>query len=280
MEHIITRTILEEYKKYLENEEKSNATISKYIRDTRKLADYAAGRGITKKLMIKYKEELRIVKNYKLSSINSFLIAANRLFEYMEWHGLQVKTYNLQRQTFIPESRDLSKKDYKKLVSAAIRKGNKRLAMIIQTICSMGIRISELSCITVENVKRGIADIYCKGKQRKVIFPKKLQNMLLIYIRKNNIKSGVIFCTSGGKAVDRSNIWREMKTLGKEAGVPEEKIFPHNLRHLFAKEFYNISRDIGKLADILGHNSIQTTRVYIMTTYAEHQRQLDLMELL
>jgi len=271
--------MLEKYKEYLKEEEKSRATISKYIRDIKKLLDYAGGREITKRLVLDYKEDLRINKKYKLSSINSFLIAVNRFLEYMGWYGMRVKTYNIQREVFAPAGRDLSMQEYRKLVYAAKYKGKKRLAMVIQTICSTGIRISELSNVTVDSVKQGIVDIYCKRKQRKVLLPKKLKNMLVKYIKENNINDGIVFCTSSGKALDRSNLWREMKALGSEANVVNEKVFPHNLRHLFAKTFYKIDKDIAKLADLLGHSSIETTRGYIMTTYEEHQKQLDNMKL-
>lgn len=273
----ITEELLLQYREHLYEEEKTTATIKKYICDLRKLLDYASGREITKKLMVEYKEDLR--KRYKLTSINSFLVAANRFFEYIGWFGLRVKTYRIQKEVFIPENRDLSKAEYKKLVKMALRKGKKRLAMILQTICSTGIRISELAGFTAENVAGGVVEIYCKGKQRIILLSKKLQKKLLHYMQENNISSGMVFCTSGGKAVDRSNIWKEMKVLSEEAGVQDEKVYPHNLRHLFAKEFYGAGKDIVKLADVLGHSSIETTRIYVKTTREEHQKQLDKMEL-
>ena len=278
-EYFITEKILKDYTIYLKEEEKSKATISKYICDIKKLVKYADGRGLTKELVSAYKEDLRTGGKYKLSSINSFLIAANRLFEYMGWYGLRVKTYHIQKEVFMPGNRDLSKAEYKRLVQAALRKGKKRLAMIIQTLCSMGIRASELSGITVESVKNGIAEIFCKGKHRKVLVPKKMRKLLLKYIKENNIGSGAVFCTSSGKAVDRSNVWREIKALGEEACVQDKKIFPHNFRHLFAKTFYGKNRDLAKLADVLGHSSIETTRIYIKTPCNEYQRQIDLMGL-
>ncbi len=179
----------------------------------------------------------------------------------------------------MPAGKDLSKAEYKRMVQAALKKGNKRLAMIIQTLCSLGIRASELSGITAESARNGTAEVFCKGKQRKILIPRKLQKLLLKYIDENNIVSGIIFRTSTGKAVDRSNMWREIKALGTESGVPEGKIFPHNFRHLFAKIFYQKNKDIAKLADILGHSSIETTRGYIKTTSDEYQKQIDLMGL-
>ena len=169
--------------------------------------------------------------------------------------------------------------EYRKLVDAARHKGKKRLAMIIQTLCATGIRISELSYVTVESIRNGEIEIYCKKKHRKALIPEKLQKLLFEYIKENNIESGVVFRTSRGNAVDRSNVWKEMKALTEEAKVAEEKIFPHNLRHLFAKVFYSVGNDIAKLADVLGHSSIETTRLYIMTTSEEHKKMLNRMEL-
>lgn len=279
MKRMITEEKILQYQEYLYEEEKTTATIKKYICDLKKLMNYLSGREITKKLMVEYKEALRKEKGYRLTSINSFLVAANRFFEYMGWYDLRVKTYRIQKEIFVPENRDLSKAEYKKLVQAAMKKGKKRLAMILQTICAAGIRISELSCVTVESVVKGIVEIYCKGKQRIVLLPKKLQKKLLRYIQEKEIKSGILFCTSSGKPVDRSNIWKEMKGLCEEAEVTEEKVYPHNLRHLFAKEFYAVEKDIAKLADILGHSSVETTRIYIKSTSAEHQKQLNMMKL-
>lgn len=279
MEKMITEELLDGYREYLTLEEKAEATIKKYICDLEKLMEYAAGREITKKLMVEYKEYLRLKRKYKISSINSFLVAANRLFEYLGWYELKVRTYRIQKEVFVPESRNLSREEYRALVRAAKRKGKKRLAMILQTICATGIRISELANITVESVKRGIVEVYCKGKQRMVLLTKKLQGILSKYIREQGIQDGVVFCTRSGKAVDRSNVWKEMKALSEEADVAEEKVFPHNLRHLFAKAFYEVDKDIAKLADVLGHSSIETTRVYIMTTSEEHRKQLEKMGL-
>ena len=249
------------------------------MRDLKKLAKYAEDREVTKKLVAEYKKYLKEKKEYKLTSINSFLVAANRLFEYLGWYDLRVRTYRIQKEVFVPESRNLSKTEYKRLVKAALNKGKKRLAMIIQTVCATGMRISELAGVTLESVMEGVVEIYCKGKQRIILLPGKLRKKLLYYIKETGIVSGVVFCTSGGKAVDRSNIWKEMKLLGEEAGIYKEKVYPHNLRHLFAKEFYEAGKDIAKLADVLGHSNIETTRGYIKTTSREHQRLLDHMGL-
>ena len=279
MIRIITEEILSGYQEYLYEEEKSEATIKKYMRDLWKLVLYAGGREVTKKMVVGYKEYLRKKKKYKLTSINSFLVAANRLFEYLGWYDLRVRTYKIQKEAFVPENRDLSREEYKRLVKAALKKGKIRLAMIIQTICATGMRISELASVTLESVAGGVVEIYCKGKQRIILLPGKLRKKLLRYIKENKIAGGIVFRTSGGKAVDRSNIWKEMKMLSKEAGVQESKVYLHNLRHLFAKEFYTAGKDIAKLADVLGHSNIETTRGYIKTTSREHQKLLDQMDL-
>ncbi len=275
----ITDLSLEKYKEYLYEEEKSTATVNKYINDLNKLKKFADGKELTKTLVISYKEYLQTECCYKTSSINSFLAAANCFFEFMEWFDLRVKTIRVQKQVFTPAAKDLSKEEYKRLVKTAERTGNTRLAMIIQALCAMGIRVSELEFITVKSVKDGVVKVYCKGKERQVLIPKSLQVKILYYIYKNSISHGTVFCTNSGKPVDRSNIWREMKSLCGKADVEDGKVFPHNLRHLFAKTFYHAFKDIAKLADILGHNSIETTRVYVMTTSNEYQKQLDNMDL-
>lgn len=279
MKMCITEKNLIEYQEYLYEEEKSPATISKYMCDLQKLVDFLEGRELTKKEIIEYKEMLKNSKKYQINSINSFLAASNNFFEYMGWHELKVKTFRIQKNAFLPDSKNLTKQEYRRLVRTAERKGQGRLALILETICATGIRISELPEITVSCVKKGTADIYCKGKARQILIPRKLQKKLLYYIQKNNIKHGAVFQTSSGHAVDRSNIWKEMKALCEDAGVEKEKVFPHNLRHLFAKSFYQIEKDIAKLADVLGHSNIETTRIYIKTSGYEHRKQLESMGL-
>jgi site-specific recombinase XerD len=280
MERKITEELLEQYKVSLYEQEKSKATIQKYMCDLGKLVEYAGNRELSKLLVIEYKEYLRNEKQYKTSSINSFLVAANRFFEYMGWCELRVKTYKVQKEAFTPENKELSKMEYKKLVQTAKATGKLRIGMIIQTICATGIRVSELSSITVSSVKKGVATIYNKGKERQILIPRDLQICLLSYIRKQEIKGGFVFQTSRGKALDRSWIWREMKKICEAAGVCKDKVFPHNLRHLFARTFYTMYKDIAKLADILGHSSMETTRIYLKESFAEHRKQLEKMDLL
>lgn len=276
----ITQEMLDRYRDYLYEQEKSRATIQKYLCDLNKLVDFASNREMNKSLVIQYKETLLGGGVYKISSINSFLVAANRFFEYMGWHELRVKTLKMQKEVFMPENKELSKQEYKQLVKIAMNNGKVRIGMIIQAICATGMRVSELSALTVSSVKNGTATIYNKGKERQVMIPRDLQLRLLHYIRKKGIKKGSVFQTSAGKAVDRTWIWREMKKLCEDAGVDKEKVFPHNLRHLFARTFYGIYKDIAKLAAILGHSSIETTRIYLKESFLEHRRQLESLDLL
>ncbi len=275
----VTNKLVEKFREYLYEEEKSNATVSKYICDIKKLKEYANGHELDKKLIVSYKEYLQNKGCYKSGSINSFLVAANCFFQFMGWNDLKIKTIKVQKKAFMPNNMDLSKAEYKKLVAAAEKSGKIQLAMLIQTLCAIGLRVSELAFITVKSVNEGTVNVYCKGKERQILIPKALQIKLLYYIHKNGTKNGVVFRTRNGKPINRSNIWREMKSLCQEAGVEQEKVFPHNLRHLFVKTFYNTCKDIAKLVDILGHSSIETTRVYIMTTSREYQKHMDEMDL-
>lgn len=213
MERIITEELLNQYSQYLYEEEKSSATRKKYLSDLRKLMKYADGRGLTKELMIQYKEFLMNEKHYKSSSVNSYLVAANRFFEYMGWYGMHVKTIKVQQTVFVPEERELAKQDFKKLVKAAVDLKKPRIAMVIQTICGTGMRVSEVQFVTVEAVKKGQVTIYNKGKERIILIQKSLQMKLMAYIQKYNIQSGRVFQTASGKAMDRGYIWREMKKL-------------------------------------------------------------------
>ena len=279
MAYYMNETSLTDFKSYLYRQEKSENTIRKYLADLIKLKEYSQGKEITKELMIGYKEHLR-TQGYQISSINSYLVAANRFFEYMEWFDVKVKTYKLQKKTYLSEEKELTKAEFKLLVKTAMEHDREKMAMIIQTICATGIRISELQYLTVKALKHGEFSIYNKGKERIVLLPKKLQMKLLAYVRKQEITSGSVFATQNGKPLDRTYIWREMKKLCALANIPPEKVFPHNLRALFARTYYELFKDIAKLADMLGHSNIETTRIYIKTPCREHLRQLDRMGLL
>lgn len=277
-ERILTADIIENFRKNLELQEKSTSTIEKYIRDVKAFSAYTENAAITKEKVIAYKKYLR--NNYAVRSVNSMLASINSLFNFLEWHDLKVKSLKLQQQVFCSEDRELTKAEYARLCKTAKRKKNKRLNLILQTICGTGIRVSELQYITVEAAKQGEAVVNCKAKTRSVFIVKELKQKLLRYAAEQNIKSGMIFVTRTGKLISRTNIWREMKALCVEANVNPEKVFPHNLRHLFARVFYEIEKDIAKLADILGHSSINTTRIYIISTGTEHRKRMENMRLI
>lgn len=277
-ERFLTADIIEDFRKNLELQEKSTSTIEKYIRDVKAFSVYAENAAITKEKVIAYKKYLR--NNYAVRSVNSMLASINSLFNSLEWHDLKVKSLKLQQQVFCSEDRELTKAEYARLCKTAKRKKNKRLNLILQTICGTGIRVSELQYITVEAAKQGEAVVNCKAKTRPVFIVKELKQKLLRYAAEQNIKSGMIFVTRTGKPISRTNIWREMKDLCEEANVNPKKVFPHNLRHLFARVFYGIDKDIAKLADILGHSSINTTRIYIISTGTEHRKRMENMHLI
>lgn len=277
-ERILTADIIENFRKNLELQEKSTSTIEKYIRDVKAFSAYTENAAITKEKVIAYKKYLR--NNYAVRSVNSMLASINSLFNFLEWHDLKVKSLKLQQQVFCSEDRELTKAEYARLCKTAKRKKNKRLNLILQTICGTGIRVSELQYITVEAAKQGEAVVNCKAKTRSVFIVKELKQKLLRYAAEQNIKSGMIFVTRTGKLISRTNIWREMKDLCEEANVNPKKVFPHNLRHLFARVFYGIEKDIAKLADILGHSSINTTRIYIISTGTEHRKRMENMRLI
>ena len=263
---------------YLKSEEKSENTIEKYIRDVRAFASYMGNAEITKEAVIGYKNKL-LSEGYAVRSINSMVASINSLFAFLGWDNLKVKSLKLQRQIYCPEEKELTKSEYMRLVNTAKQKGNERLNLLIQTICGTGIRVSELQYITVEAVTCGEAVVSLKGKTRSVFIVRELQKKLLRYAAEQKIDSGAIFITRTGKPMSRTNIWREMKSLCEQAGVNPQKVFPHNLRHLFARTFYGIEKDIAKLADILGHSSINTTRIYIITTGNEHRHSMENMRL-
>ena len=275
---IITAKAIAEFKEHLILEERSKITVEKYIRDVKAFAKYTQNSAITKETVIAYKKHLQ--ENYAVRSVNSMLASINSLFAFLGWHDLRVKSLKLQQQVFCPEEKELTKAEYARLCRTAERKHNERLNLILQTICGTGIRVSELQYITVEAAKNGEAVVNCKAKTRSVFIVKELKQKLLRYAAEQNIKNGMIFVTRTGKPISRTNIWREMKALCEEANVNPQKVFPHNLRHLFARVFYGIEKDIAKLADILGHSSINTTRIYIISTGTEHRKRMENMRLI
>lgn len=257
---------------YLRREEKSNATCEKYIRDVNGFWVFAGDSQVTKELVVAWKKSL-MEQGYAVRSINSMLAAVNGFLGFLGWHDCKVRNIRLQHQTYCAEERELTKAEYLRLLEAS--KKNEQLNLVLQTICGTGIRVSELRYFTVEAVRHGEVVVNCKSKTRTILVPGKLKKLLLRYARQKHIATGTIFVGRSGKPLDRSNIWRQMKQLCNAAGVRESKVFPHNLRKLFARTFYGIEKDIAKLADILGHSSINTTRIYIMTTGTEHRRKIE-----
>lgn len=271
-QRFLTHTQLHAFTQHLRSEEKSTATIEKYLRDARAFKAYLGAGTITKEVVIEYKRKLQ-KDGYAVRSINSMLASLNSLFAFLDWPECRVKALKQQRSIYCAEEKELTKPEYQRLLNAA--EGKPQLGLVMQTICATGIRVSELQFFTVEAAKQGQVLVNCKGKTRHILIPSKLRKRLLDYARKRKIRSGVIFLTRSGKPLDRKTIWAKMKGLCKMAGVNPTKVFPHNLRKLFARTFYGLEKDIAKLADILGHSSIDTTRIYIITTGTEHRRKIE-----
>ncbi len=274
----ITKELIIKYRMFLIEGEKSAATLEKYLRDVTTFCMWLAEQKLDKIAVLRYKEYL--IEKYAPASVNSILSSLNSFFDYNEWHNLKVKMPKIQRQIFAERSRELSKAEYQRLLDAAKHQKNKRLFYLMQTICACGIRVSELSSITVEAILAGQATIRCKGKMRVVILPADLCKTLLKYVEGQKISNGPVFATRTGKPIDRSSIWKMMKALCESAGVDRKKVFPHNLRHLFARTYYSIQKDIVRLADILGHTSVNTTRIYTMESGDVHRRQIQKLGLL
>ena len=258
----------------LKNGDRSPGTIEKYLHDASDFALWLGQRELTRETAVQWREFL-LQQNYSPVTINSMLSAVNSLFKFLGRGDCRIRFLRVQRRAFREQSRELTRAEYQKLLDTAAEQGQERLGLLMETICATGIRVSEVRYITVEAARRGRAEISLKGKIRTILLPAKLCRKLLKYARKQKTASGEIFLTRSGKPVSRRQIWREMKALCEKAGVESSKVFPHNLRHLFATLFYKACRDIVKLADILGHSSINTTRIYLMTTGAEHARQLE-----
>lgn len=269
---MITEGLIGAYRQALIREEKSTATVEKYLRDVRAFFAFIGRAVLTKELVMAYKQQL-VERRYAIRSINSMLGSVNSLLEFLGCPECRVKAIRQQRETYCAEEKELTKVEYLRLLEAAKKKPQLRLLM--ETICGTGIRVSELRYFTVEAVGRGEVSVTCKAKTRRILLPQKLQRLLLDYARKSHIRAGAIFVTRGGRPLNRSNIWAQMKKLCREAGIQASKVFPHNLRKLFARTFYGREKDIAKLADILGHSSIDTTRIYIISTGTEHRRKIE-----
>ncbi len=277
--HILTIGHLISFKQQLRSEEREQSTIEKYMRELKLLGAWLVERPVTAEIVSGWKNYLRTA-GYKPETVNGKLSAVNKFLSCMGWGECCVKYLKIQRRLFRSTGRELTKDEYTRLVETAQGLGKTRLALLIETICATGIRVSEVKYITAEALRAGRADISLKGKIRTVLLPGKLCRKLQKYAKKQKITSGEIFLTRSGKGVSRRQIWAEMKALCKQARVAPSKVFPHNLRHLFARTFYQASRDVAKLADVLGHSSIETTRIYLISTGAEHVRQLDRLGLI
>ena len=278
-DYTITGEQLQAFRQRLVWEEKSPATIEKYLRDAADFTAWLDGRAASKAAAGAWKAALLEAK-LAPATINVKLAAVNRFLVFLGWPAFRVKPLRIQRRLFRDDSRELTRPEYLRLLETARTQGRERLALLLETICGTGIRVSEVRYVTVEAVYRGRAEISLKGKIRTILLPGKLCRKLLKYARKQKIASGEIFLTRNEKGISRRQIWAEMKALCDKAGVAPSKVFPHNLRHLFAMVFYRTSRDIVKLADLLGHSSIETTRIYLVTSGAEHQRTLDRLGLI
>ena len=272
----LSSDLIRSFAEHLNREEKSTATMEKYLRDVRAFFAFTGKTAVTKELVLDYKRQLQEA-GYALRSINSMLASLNSLFGFLGWQDCRVKFLRQQKQAYCPDEQELTRQEYLRLLQAAGQ--NTGTQLLLQTICATGIRVSELQFFTVEAVCRGQIQVDCKGKVRIILIPGKLRKLLLRYAQREGIRSGVIFRGRGGKPLSRTSIWAKMKQLCSRAGVESAKVFPHNLRKLFARTFYAMEKDIAKLADILGHSSIETTRIYIMTTGTEHRRKIDRMGL-
>ena len=258
--------------------EKSKATVEKYTMAVRRLMEYLQGMELTKVRLLEYRKYLQT--QMKAQTVNGALSAIHAFLDFAGWQECKVKFLKVQRQAFLNESRELSKAEYKRLLSVAKKRGNERLYLLMMTICGTGIRVSELPYITVEAVVSGRAEIRMKGKIRTILLQKELRNRLKRYAKERGIESGLIFRTKSGTPLDRSNICHDMKKLCADAKVEASKVFPHNLRHLFARTFYTIEKNLAHLADVLGHSRIETTRIYVAVSATAHQRVLNRMRLI
>lgn len=274
----ISQERLRRYEKYLREDERAPATIEKYMRDLRVFVAWLDGRPAEKETVVLWKAEL-IAQGLAPGTINGKLSALNGFFAFYNWQSCRVRFLRTQRRAFRSREKELTREEYGRLLNVAAAQGRYRLALLMETVCATGIRVSEIQYITVESAQKGTAEIVLKGKVRTILLPGKLCRKLLKYAKKQSIRSGAIFRTAGGRCLSRRQIWGEMKTLCQAAQVEPGKVFPHNLRHLFARTFYRVCRDIVKLADVLGHTSIETTRIYLISTGEEHAQCLEQLRL-
>ncbi len=273
----ITEVSIRRFEQVLQDEEKSKATIEKYGSALRKLMAWMDGREVSHTLLKEYRDFLKT--DHAVSSVNGIISAINSYLETVEMPECKLKLMKVQRKVFRSEEKEMTKEEYFQLVKTAEQQGRTRLPLIMETICSTGIRVSEVQYITVEAATQGYAEVTLKGKTRSILIPGKLSKKLLKYAKKQKIVSGAIFLTRNGTPISRKQIWAEMKSLCEAAGINAAKVYPHNLRHLFARCFYRQTHDVVKLADMLGHSSVETTRIYLISTGVEHAKILDQLKL-
>ena len=274
---VLTPDLIRRYARQLREQERSAATIQKYVHDLTALAEFLGDRPLTKAALLEWKESL--IAAHAPASVNSKIAAVNGLLYYLDRRELRLRPLKIQKALFLSEEKELTRAEYVRLVRAAEQAENERLSLVIQTICATGIRVSELKFITAEAVYSGRAEVTNKGKRRTVFLPEKLRRLLKTYLKQQKITAGAVFVSRKGRPLDRSNIWRDMKTLCQSAGVAPGKVFPHNLRHLFARTFYSLEKDLSRLADILGHTNVTTTRIYTAESGAVHARQIGRLNL-
>lgn len=268
----VTTALIKKYAAFLREQERARETVEKYVHELTDLSAFLPGRPIIKGLLLEWKEDL--IGQYAPASVNNKLTAVNGFLSFCGWNELRLRPLKIQKALFLSEEKELTKAEYVRLVKAAERAENERLSLVIQTICATGIRVSELQFITAEAVQCGRAEVSNKGKRRTVFLPDQLRKLLKSYLQKQKITAGAVFVSRNGKPLNRSNIWRDMKALCESAGVEPGKVFPHNLRHLFARTFYSLEKDLSRLADILGHSSVTTTRIYTAESGSTHARQI------
>lgn len=275
----IAMDAVDAFTNYLKRAERSQNTIEKYRRDVLAFIRWLGNRPVDREMSIEWKQQL-LGRGYTTATVNSMLIALNRFFDFMGWNDCRVNVLKQQKRLFREENRELTKEEYSRLVETAVQEGKKRLALLMETICATGIRVSEVQYITVEAARQGRVEISLKGKVRTILLPGKLCKKLLKYAKKQKNVSGEIFLTRNGTSLSRRQIWAEMKAICRKAGIAASKVFPHNLRHVFAQTFYRVTHDVAKLADLLGHSSIETTRIYLLSDGSEHERLINNLKLI
>ena len=276
---LITPQAVRRFASGLRAGERSEETVARYTRALRQYAAWLDGAPANRENALAWRESLS-ASGRSAAGINVDVAAINSFFSLEGADSERIRPLRVQRRLFRPAERELTRGEYARLVAAAREVGRERTELLLEAMCSTGVRVGEVRCLTVEAARAGRAEIRLKGKVRVVLLPRSLCRKLLDWAKKTGRRAGALFVTRSGRPMCRGQIWAEMKSLCAGAGVEPSKVFPHNLRHLFARAFYRVSRDIARLADVLGHSSIETTRIYLLTTSAEHEKTLERMGLI